>query len=134
MTVPRASRHKRPAPSETAHNGDRLGPTVTDRSLASGGGFGYLIERSMKMLVDPVDGVLSRQNKTIDDRSQQFQSRMDSLDKLVAAKRARLERQFANLETVLAGLQSQQSALGSLGTITQPPAASSSSSSSGSAS
>lgn len=80
----------------------------------TGGGVGYLIERSMKLLVDPVDGVITRQNKTIDERNLQFQARMDNLDKLVEAKRARLERQFATMESVLAGLQSQQGAISSL--------------------
>ena len=38
---------------------------------------------------------------------------MDALDKLLEAKRARLETQFANLEAVLANLQSQQASLNS---------------------
>lgn len=85
-----------------------------DRQLLTGGGFGYLIERKLNLLVDPVDGILTRTTKTIDDRTRQYDRRMTDLDKLVEAKRARLERQFANMESVLAGLQGQQSALSSL--------------------
>jgi flagellar hook-associated protein 2 len=87
------------------------------------GGVGAAIEKAMNKLIDPVDGLIPRENKTIDSRTQQFQDRMDQLDKLLEQKRARLERQFANMETVLANLQSQQQALGSLTTISQPAAA-----------
>ena len=45
---------------------------------------------------------------------------MTSLDKLIQAKRERLERQFANLESVLSGLQSKQQALGQIQTIRAP--------------
>jgi flagellar hook-associated protein 2 len=68
-------------------------------------------------LIDPVTGVLSRQNQQLDQRTTQFQSRITNLDKLLEAKRARLERQFSQLETVLASLQNQQSALGQIQTI-----------------
>jgi flagellar hook-associated protein 2 len=102
-------------------------PIYTPNS-ASGGGIGYLIDRSFNSLIDPVDGIISRENKTLDDRAQQFQDRMDQLDKLIADKRARLEEQFANMESVLAGLQSQQQALSSLGAgFSSAPASSSSS-------
>ena len=90
------------------------GTQIFSPSSATGGGIGYLIDRSMTRLVDPVDGVLPRGTKVLDDKAQQFQDRMDALDVLIAAKRARLEEQFANMESVLAGLQSQQAALGSL--------------------
>jgi len=44
---------------------------------------------------------------------------------LLADKRTRLQNQFANMETVLAGLQSQQQALGSLSTISTSSSSSS---------
>ena len=67
----------------------------------------------MTKLTDPVSGVITRENKTLDQKTQGFQDRIDSLDKLLEQKRTRLETQFSNLESVLAKLQSQQSALGS---------------------
>lgn len=92
--------------------GTVAGATVfSNRKQQSGGGFGYQIERSLNLLVDPVDGVIPRENKVIDDTNGQYDRRMSDIDKLVEGKRSRLERQFANMESVLAGLQSQQSAL-----------------------
>jgi flagellar hook-associated protein 2 len=81
-------------------------------------GAATLIEGKINKLIDPVSGVITRQNQNLDDRTTQFQDRIESLDKLLTAKRTRLERQFAQLETVLAGLQSQQQALGAIQTIT----------------
>jgi len=71
------------------------------------------MESSFTRLIDPVDGVITRESKTLDQKTQGFQDRIDSLDKLLEQKRTRLETQFSNLESVLAKLQSQQSALGS---------------------
>ncbi len=76
-------------------------------------GIGTLITKTMTKLVDPVDGTITRENQTIDSTNKQFQDRMDQLDDLIQQKRTRLEQQFANMESVLSGLQSQQSALSS---------------------
>jgi flagellar hook-associated protein 2 len=92
-------------------------------------GLGTVIDHSMTALVDPVNGALTRENQTLQTQTQQFQDQIKQLDSLLADKRNRLEQQFANMETVLAGLQSQQSALGSITTITAPKGGSSSSSS-----
>jgi flagellar hook-associated protein 2 len=81
-------------------------------------GLATLIDHSMTRIVDPVDGLIPQENKTLDSRTQGFQDRIDELDKLLTDKRTRLETQFANMETVLAGLQSQQSALASLTGLT----------------
>ena len=81
-------------------------------------GVGAILEKRINRLIDPVSGVITRQNQTIDQRTTQFQDRIDALDKLLEAKRARLEKQFANLESVLSGLQSQQAALSSFTGIT----------------
>lgn len=74
-------------------------------------GLAYAMSDKITRLIDPVNGIIIQENKTLDNRADQFQNRIDSLDKLLTAKRARLERQFANMESVLAGLQSQQQAL-----------------------
>src|SRR5206468_11794399 len=71
-------------------------------------GIGNVIESKIDKLTDPVNGVIPRQNQTLDQKAQQFQDQIDNLDKLLETKRTRLETQFANLESVLAGLQSQQ--------------------------
>ena len=92
--------------------------TVTDggnppKQTIKGLGIGWLMESSFTRLIDPIDGVITRENKTIDQKTAGFQDRIESLDKLLASKRLRLEKQFAQLESVLAGLQTQQQALGS---------------------
>jgi flagellar hook-associated protein 2 len=80
-------------------------------------GLGAAIENSMKKLIDPVDGAITRRNQTLDQQNQDYQDRIDRMDKQLDAKRTRLETQFANMETVLAKLQSQQQSLSSLSTV-----------------
>jgi flagellar hook-associated protein 2 len=80
-------------------------------------GLGTLIDKSMATLVDPVTGTITQETATIDSQVTQFQSRITDLNQIIADKKARLTEQFANMETILAGLQSQQSALNSLSSI-----------------
>ena len=80
-------------------------------------GLGALINQSMTRIVDPVTGIIPMESKTLDNSTQTFQDRITELNQILADKRTRLENQFANMETVLAGLQSQQSALASLSAI-----------------
>lgn len=74
-------------------------------------GLGTVLEEGINSLVDPVNGVITRQNQSLEKRTDQFQERMAQMDKLLDAKRTRLERQFASMETVLANLQAQQQSL-----------------------
>ncbi|HRK31336.1 MAG TPA: flagellar filament capping protein FliD [Tepidisphaeraceae bacterium] len=74
-------------------------------------GLGFLIEQQINRLIDPIDGLITRQNKTLEARTDQFESRIKALDTLIAGKRERLERQFSGLESALSGLQSQQQSL-----------------------
>jgi flagellar hook-associated protein 2 len=106
--------------SESVTEGTPPKPTI------KGLGIGWLMESSFTRLIDPVSGVITQENKTLDQKTQSFQDRIDSLDKLLTQKRTRLERQFANLESVLANLQSQQSALNSFQPVQAPAAAKSS--------
>ncbi|HEV8291517.1 MAG TPA: flagellar filament capping protein FliD, partial [Tepidisphaeraceae bacterium] len=80
-------------------------------------GVGAVLEKRINKLIDPVNGLITRQNNTLDQKTVQFQDRMDQLDKLMEAKRARLEKQFANLEAVLANLQAQQASLNSFSPV-----------------
>ncbi len=89
------------------------GRRIVDVNAGNKGGIGSIIEKRINRLIDPVNGIVTRSNKETDTRNDEFQSRIDSIDKLVAIKRARLERQFANLESSLSSLQGQQSALSS---------------------
>jgi len=104
--------------------------TTTDaagKQTIKGIGLGWLMEANFTRLIDPVDGVLTREGKTLDQQTNDFNDRIKSLDKRLGQKRARLERQFAQMESVLANLQSQQSALGALGAMPVQSASSSSS-------
>jgi flagellar capping protein FliD len=76
-------------------------------------GVGPVLENRINKLIDPVNGIITRENHTLDEKTTQFQDRMDALDKLLEAKRTRLENQFAHLEAVLSNLQSQQASLNS---------------------
>lgn len=63
------------------------------------------------------DGVLKKRDKTLDNQTQQMTQRIEQLNALLERKRERLTRQFLAMERALSGLQSQQSALGSLGAL-----------------
>jgi flagellar hook-associated protein 2 len=101
--------------------------TITGRSLgavgdprARGGGIAYVIESRISHLIDPLKGVITRENKTLDQRTEEFQDRIEQLDKLLEGKRLRLERQFAQMESILSSLQNQQQAIGQIQTIRLP--------------
>ncbi|MBC7782198.1 MAG: flagellar filament capping protein FliD, partial [Burkholderiales bacterium] len=81
------------------------------------GGIGVAMQQKFNKLIDPVNGVLTRQNKTLDDRTTDYNARMEQLDTLLASKRLRLEKQFSALESSLSQLQGQQRSLGSIQTI-----------------
>lgn len=91
---------------------------IADPSKPITQGLAYAMSDKIARLIDPVNGIIIQENKNLDNRTDQFQDRIDSLDKLLASKRTRLERQFANMESVLAGLQSQQQALNQMQLIT----------------
>ena len=77
------------------------------------GGIGVTMQQKLNKLIDPVSGTITRQNKNLDAKTDQFKDRISDLDKLLEAKRFRLEKQFANLESSLSQLQNQQSSLSS---------------------
>lgn len=94
--------------------GRRLIPLSEDSSPNIAGA---LVDRVNK-LIDPVDGILTRENHTLEDRTLQFESRIKQLDSVLENKRTRLERQFSSMESVLGQLQSQQTALNSFKPVT----------------
>ncbi len=81
------------------------------------GGVGVTMQQRLNKLIDPVNGIVTRQNKTLDQRTDQFKDRIESLDAQLAAKRLRLERQFSGLESSLSQLQTQQQSLGNIQSI-----------------
>jgi len=89
-------------------------------ALATGGGIGSRLEQRINRLIDPVTGIITRENQKLDTVTDQFQDRIEQLDKILEAKRQRLERQFAQMESILASLQSQQQSLSSIQYISMP--------------
>jgi flagellar hook-associated protein 2 len=103
--------------SGTTVSTDAQGNTVTKTTKLVGFGLGYAIQNAIKKLTDPLDGVLSLQNKNIDQANQNYSDRIDSINTLLVAKKARLQKQFADMETTLATLQGQQSSLSKITSI-----------------
>jgi len=99
-------------------NGASLGTVGDPRNR--GGGIGYAFEARINGLIDPVSGVITRENRSLDEKARQFQTRIDGMDKVLTSKRERLQRQFASMETVLSQLQSQQQAIGQIQSIQMP--------------
>jgi flagellar hook-associated protein 2 len=94
------------------------GKIITGSNVsAASTGIGTALVAAITKLTDPVSGVITRENQTLDTRTRQFQDRMKQIDQLLGQKRTRLETQFANMESVLAKMQSQQSALGQIGSV-----------------
>ena len=76
-------------------------------------GIGKEISELLESLTG-AQGPLQRRVDTIDSQVQLNQSRIESLEESVASKRARLEREFVQMELALAQIQDQQSALSQL--------------------
>ncbi len=77
-------------------------------------GFGDVIVETLDGLTDDFDGVITRKNELLDGRREILSDRIAQLNILIDKKRLRLERQFQGLETALANLQRQQTALNQL--------------------
>ena len=77
-------------------------------------GFGVVLQDSLDELTRNFDGVIARKDDLLGDQQKVLNDRIDALTVLLAAKRNRLEVQFAGLELTLASLQGQQNALGTL--------------------
>ena len=77
-------------------------------------GFGEFLETALDDLTRDFDGVISRKDDLLESQQALLNGRIDSLNILLDAKRARLEAEFVTLETTLASLLAQQGALASL--------------------
>lgn len=88
--------------------------TDTTATFSSLGIMG-LIEELSKKYIDTTTGILSVRNKSMTDQITAQNARITTMDQRLASKREKLERQFVQMELAISKLQSQQSALGSLG-------------------
>lgn len=87
---------------------------VEELFMAKETGFGATIESVLKGMTRDFDGLIDRKNELFTNQQKLLNNRIDSLEILLDAKRARLEAQFLGLEISLASLQGQQNSLLSL--------------------
>ena len=80
-------------------------------------GFGDVLNATLDELTRDFDGVIARKDDLLSDQQEILNDRIKQLNLVLAAKRARLEREFAGLETSIANLQDQQSSLFALSQI-----------------
>lgn len=88
---------------------------TTYRSLGIAEQFVQLVDR----YTDSVSGLMTRRTRALDTEIAAQNRRISDIDAKLTRRRDFLTRQFAGLEQTLASLQSQQSALGSLGLATR---------------
>ena len=75
-------------------------------------GFGDLFKQAVSKLTNSIDGTVTLASKGFDALIEAQNKRIELIDERLAAKEARLFREFNAMETALARLQSQQSSLG----------------------
>ncbi len=80
-------------------------------------GFGVRLNDTLKELNDPDTGSLTAAVKADDDQVEALNDQIDRMNSTMANRQAYLELQFANMETLLSGLQSQQDALTALANL-----------------
>ena len=90
---------------------------LTQKVTTTGVGLGYLFDKALSQLEDPVSGTVTGAIKTLTAESQGFTDQITQLNSLLAIKKTQLQTEFANMENVLAGLQSQGAALGGISTV-----------------
>lgn len=90
------------------------GGQTVEEDVPGTGGIGAVFEEVLNSLADDYDGLIANVTEGLDSRTEMLNDRVEQLNELLSAKRARLERQFAAMESALAQLQGQQSALSSL--------------------
>lgn len=80
----------------------------------SGIGFAPLFQQTLDSFTNTTTGVLNLRNESLQTTIDSLNRRITQLDEVLGIRRARLERQFIQMETALSGLQGQQTALNNL--------------------
>lgn len=80
-------------------------------------GVAKLLTDDIERITDP-DGLIDRRADTLTDKKDLLQDRVDRMNEMLERKQARLLREFQAMETALAQIQSQQSALADLASST----------------
>ncbi len=84
-------------------------------------GLAGLIDGELGRLIETDVGIIPLRDAALGASEDQLRERIERMEDLLARRRARLLEQFNNMEAVLARLQSQQSALGALSTLSFDP-------------
>ena len=77
-------------------------------------GFGDVFEQILDDMTRSADGLIAVRDSSLEKQEELLQDRIEATRDLLDLKRARLERQFSGLESALALLQGQQTALTNL--------------------
>jgi len=91
-------------------------------------GIANLFDRLLDQLTDSMDGTVTLADEAYQDQIDLLSSRIEYIDERVETRRAQLSREFTNLETILAQLQTQSLALASLALLSSSRTTSSQSS------
>ena len=79
-------------------------------------GIALRFERFLDDLTDSIDGRLKRAEEAYEDQIELVNDRIEFIDARLESRRESLTREFAQLEQVIADLQTQSSSLGSIQT------------------
>ncbi|MDZ4689405.1 MAG: flagellar filament capping protein FliD, partial [Planctomycetaceae bacterium] len=90
---------------------------VRDLFTSTTNGFARDFDAALDYFNDDIDGTLTAQNESLQKTADSLTARIADIDRQLDGRRARLELQFAQMETILSGLQSQQQSLTGLSTI-----------------
>jgi len=104
--------------TEVASEDEELIPGVTvpadSVKTVTAQGFGASLQELLDDFTDSISGLLTNKTGNIDSQIEISEDRIESLNELLAAKRQRLEQQFASMELAISQIQAQQSSLQSL--------------------
>jgi flagellar hook-associated protein 2 len=96
------------APGVTVTNSTE---NITVRGVAA------IFDDLLDRLIDPIDGIMIREDQSFDSRIEQFEDRIAIIDQRLQARRERLQREFTAMEVALSQLQGQSNALLSISSI-----------------
>jgi flagellar hook-associated protein 2 len=105
---------------------------VANFFLDSTNGFAKKLKDTVNAYTDPVSGALTQEGNAYQAQSASVEQRITTLQNMLTARQQTLMQSFIHLETVLASLRSQQSALASILNLSSSNSSNSSSSSSSS--
>jgi flagellar hook-associated protein 2 len=107
---------------------------VNNFFLDTTNGFAAKLKSTVNSFTDPLTGQLTQESNSLQDSVNSIEDRISTLTDILNARQQTLATQFIHLETVLANLRTQQSALASLLNLAAPATSGSGSSSSSSSS